>query len=357
MTTKVKGRTLAIGSTFLLLTGCCLVRSAADSPVPLLPDLIPGETRPDGALRLTKPPFYVSDQNPAFSPDGTQLVFTRFEQGYNDGPAGLFLLTIENGYTRRLTPFEDQDNVNLPGAVWNETSYRIVFASDREESDDLWSVAPDGSDLARITTHIGPTDYIEPSWSPDGQWIVFEVSQPGSSEDGRVGHVWKSRPDGSDLTQLTDGAIDDRQPNWSPAGDRILYQRRTFPAGQWDIYSIATDGSDAQQVTHTPSSDTDASWSPSGGCIVYSSDYEGLSVANIYIVSATAGIPIRVTNDATYDGAPSWSPDGHWIAFESSIDSAYDGPTSLWRIAVPQDVCDKDTVRLRRSVTEIEGEA
>ncbi len=296
-------------------------------------------TRPDGATPLTVPPDPASDQNPAFSPAGARLVFTRFTGGYNDGPAALFLLDLNGGGgVTRLTPVEDQDNVNLPGAAWNGVNDRIVLSSDRQEADDLWRIAPDGSDFTRITTHTDTARYSEPSWSPDGQWIVFEVSRPGTSQDGRVGQIWLVRNDGRDLTPLTDGNYDDRQPNWSPTGERILFQRRTLPDGQWDIYTIAPDGSDLRQVTNTDADDTDASWSPGGGCIVYSSDYGELSAANIYIVPAAGGTPTRLTNDSTYDGAPSWSPDGRWVAFESATDGE-DTPTALWRIAVPEGAC------------------
>lgn len=319
----------------VLPAGCLLPPAATPKALPL-------ETRSDRAIRLTTPPGSASDQNPASSPDGTRLVFTSFENGYNEGLAGLLLLNLNNGQITRLTPVEDQDNVNLPGSAWNGGNDRIVFASDRQEADDLWRIAPDGSDFSRITTHAGMPRFIEPSWSPDGQWIVFEGSQPGASEDGLVGHIWKVRSDGSSLAQLTsDPAYDDRQPNWSPAGDRILFQRRALPDGQWDIYTMASDGSDPHNVTDDPTaSDTDASWSPGGQCIVYSTDHGGLPVPNIFVISARGGQPVRVTlSDTHEDGAPSWSPDGKWIAFESHEGPGEDSPSALWRIAAPGPAC------------------
>jgi dipeptidyl aminopeptidase/acylaminoacyl peptidase len=142
------------------------------------------------------------------------------------------------------------------------------------------------------------------------------------------------RADGTELTPLTDGTHDDRQPNWSPSGERILFQRRSLPNGDWDIHTISPDGSNLYNVTSSPSSDTDASWSPDGSWIVYSSDYGGLPAPNIYAIHASGGVPARVTSNATHeDGAPSWSPDGQWIAFESHAGQDEDSPAALWRIA------------------------
>jgi len=312
-----------------------------DTPPHALPSPVPAG-RSDGALRLTVLPQNVSDQNPAFSPDGTRLVFTRFENGYNLGPAGLFLLDLATGQITRLTPSEDQDNVNLPGAAWNEINGRIVFASDRAEADDLWRIAPDGSDFSRVTSHDGPPWYIEPSWSPDGQWIVFEADAD-LPDDRQQGSIWKVRADGRDLTQLTDGpggGTDDRQPNWSPIGDRILFQSRIPDSDDWNLYTMNQDGRDIRPVTTEPSSDTDASWSPDGVCIVYSSDFGGLPMPNLFIVPVNGGQPIRVTfSDVNEDGAPSWSPDGDWIAFESHVGQDEDTPSSLWRISVQEGIC------------------
>jgi TolB protein len=100
----------------LLLFALLIVVGCYPPPLPS-PPVLPANTRSDGAIRLTTPLAGASDQNPAFSPDGSRVVFTRFDRGYNGGPAGLFLLDLSSLQATRLTPVEDQDNVNLPGAA------------------------------------------------------------------------------------------------------------------------------------------------------------------------------------------------------------------------------------------------
>lgn len=50
--------------------------------------------RSDGAIRITTPGGSASDQNSAFSPAGATLCFTRFDSGYNNGPASVFLVDL-----------------------------------------------------------------------------------------------------------------------------------------------------------------------------------------------------------------------------------------------------------------------
>jgi len=323
---------------FLAITGCPLLSPGqtesfqpADEPVPEGTSFH-GELRLDGAEQVNIS-VAGSLQNPQWSPDGNFLLFTRFEDGYNGEPADLMVVRLDSGSTRTLVA-DGSGNINLPGSSWNALTGEIVFSSSREPHDEIYLIDEDGSpgDESRITERTDRMAY-EPSFSPDGQWIVFESHELDVEDNGVI---VRYRIDGSmPYTTLTPADEDCRQPNWSPDGEHILFQK--FNGEQWDIWIMDSDGTHPRQITVGPGNKTDGAFSPDGECIVYSSDEFGGEAANLVLTYITNGYPIRLTHFEGYDGAPSWSPDGERIAFESYPGDPDDSPgTTIWVIEVPQ---------------------
>jgi TolB protein len=246
-------------------------------------------------------------QNPCWSPDDEKLVITRWRNGYNRGLADLVLVDARTAGATLLTTAEAM-NVNLPGSCWDAASGLIVYTSDELDRDEVWLVPSGGGPPVRVTDRPGQVAF-EPSFSPDGLWIVFESHPEGTDDEGSL---WKVRADGSELTQLTSGDGDDRQPNWSPRGDLIVFQ--SLRSGPWRIWTIGPDGADPRILT--TGDGTDASFSPDGAFIVFSSDEE-LELANLFVIPSAGGSEVRVRVSDTYDGAPAWSRSGLWIAFET----------------------------------------
>ncbi|MGH7545879.1 MAG: amidohydrolase family protein, partial [Gemmatimonadota bacterium] len=90
----------------------------------------------------------------------------------------------------------------------------------------------------------------QPTWSPDGNWIAYVV---WSEEAGGVGHVYKVRAGGGRPTRLTQRPAIYQQPAWSPDGRRIVMLRgpaRAFreatgpiaPGAQDDLAWVNADG-------------------------------------------------------------------------------------------------------------------
>jgi TolB protein len=269
-------------------------------------------------------------QNGAWSPAADAIVLTRFRSGYNAGPADLYTYALTT-QTLHLLVSDGNDNVNLPGACWNPVARAIVFASSRDPHDEIFRIDDTGSpgEEVAVTSRNSQVGY-EPSFSPDGQWVVFE-SHPEDVE--AQGIITKHHIDSTLIYQaLTDSGEDCRQPNWAPAGDHILYQK--LAGEQWDIWVMNIDGTGRHQVTTGSGDKTDASFSPDGRWIVFSSDQE-IESANLFVIPVEGGTAVRVTNYDGYDGAPSWSSDGR-IVFETFPGDPDDSEgTTLWVINAP----------------------
>ncbi|MDX1562368.1 MAG: PQQ-binding-like beta-propeller repeat protein, partial [Gammaproteobacteria bacterium] len=71
---------------------------------------------------------------------------------------------------------------------------------------------------------------------PDGEWVYFNSDRAGNFD------IWRVRPDGSDLEQITSDDYEDWFPHPSPDGETLAYVGERAD-GLDDIYLTASDGS------------------------------------------------------------------------------------------------------------------
>jgi Tol biopolymer transport system component len=173
-----------------------------------------------------------------------------------------------------------------------------------------------------------------PDWSPDGQRVLFDSGRNG---DG-ITRLLFFYGDGSGEEALQ---IAGQQPSWAPDNDRFVY-RGCDPTGNrcglWLARAVPLKPWEAGANVIGPLlEEADAAhpdWSPVSNEIVYQSPAG--SSWDLYLINADGGEPRRLTTSPTLEGLPAWSPDGQWIAYVS-----FDGTNWSLRLIRPDSSDDR----------------
>ena len=236
--------------------------------------------RSDGAALTSLSAGPAADLSVRAAPGG-RLAVTRdthaqcghvyWAQGYD-----LFTMNRDGGGLTRLT---DNCPISDEQPAWSPSGRHLVFS----RSGELWSMRSDGTDLAKLTCNVpsgqDPGAY-QPDWSPDGRQIAFDlygdidVMTPAGADIHKVatGSGPSFSPDGSQLAyagppfgssqgihiltlasgadaRLTSGY--DGAPAWSPDGTTIVFAHADDPARNWVLQTIGADGRGLRTIVDT----------------------------------------------------------------------------------------------------------
>jgi Tol biopolymer transport system component/predicted Ser/Thr protein kinase len=150
------------------------------------------------------------------------------------------------------------------------------------------SAAPGGPPMQFISS---AREQDSPQFSPDGKRIVFASDRSGSYE------IWVCDNEGRDPVQLTFGGPLSGTPRWSPDGRQIAFDSR--PQGHSGIYVISADGGQPHLMTSETSEDVVPSWSRDGKWIYFNSNRGGDS--QIWKVPAQGGQAVQVTRKGGFE--------------------------------------------------------
>ena len=257
--------------------------------------------------RLTNNP--ASDHSPSWSPDGKRIAFVSERAGHvaiHGWPTSdIYVMDADGGNPQNLT--NDPSDDRYPS--WSPDGKRIVFSSDRDNDRghniEIYVMDADGGNPQNLTNNL--TEDKSPSWSPDGQRIVFSARREGHVENkfGITYEIYVMDSDGGNLQRLTENRKNDESPSWSPDGQRIVFESdRKGEFENYDIYVMDSDGGNLQKLTNTRGWDTGASWSPDGNRITFMSERSGNT--EIYVMNADGSNPQNLTNNPGGDFHPAW---------------------------------------------------
>jgi TolB protein len=220
-------------------------------------------------------PMALAYDDPVWSPDGTQVAFTRY-----DNPRGVWVINADGSGARLVFAWNE---ARWPS--WSPDGSQILFTRVHggeggqtrcfrnfcftTPTKTYWRLGV--VNVYDSTFHEPPSPLLSlsPYWSPGVSQLVF------AGEHGLV----IQNLDGSNVYNITSDA-DDIDPVWSPTSQRIVYSHRQHD--HWELYAADASGANPARLIDTPArpdgtpaSSVAAAWSPDGKYLAFYTDRTG----------------------------------------------------------------------------------
>ncbi len=212
---------------------------------------------------------------PSWFPDGRRIAF----MSRAEGAPVLRAFDFDTGVARDL--FTWSAGINFPRV--SPDGNRVAFHSDRGGVVNVWMLSLQSGDPVQVTFDAELAGW--PCWSPDGSTLAVELRRGNGTQLGLVASG------GGEIRQLTSEPGQSWTGSWSPDGDRIAFAGQRD--GIWNVWWVSrSTGAERRVTAYTrPNAYVRApDWSPKGDRIVY--EYAEVT-GNIWLMELGAPKPGR----------------------------------------------------------------
>ena len=314
---------------------------------------LPQETHLRNIRQLT---FGGENAEAYFSADGRKLIFQSTREGAECDQ--IYEMNIDGSGVRRLSTGKGRTTCSY----FFPNGKRIIYASTHLADAkcpprpdyskgyvwaiypgyDIFSAAPDGSDLKRLTDAQGYD--AEATISPNGRKIVYTSMEHGDLD------IYTMDLDGKNKKQLTNELGYDGGPFYSYDNQWIVYRAHHPKPGKeadeyqallkqnlirpttLEIWIMKADGTEKRQITRNGTANFAPYFFPDGKRIIFASnmsDPKGRDF-DLYSINLDGSGLQRITYNDTFDGFPMFNPDGKKLVFASNRNGKAQGETNVF---------------------------
>ena len=250
--------------------------------------------------------------DPQIAPDGSSVVYVRRSMDImkDRGRSNLWIIDSDGKNHRAIASSSD----NFFSPRWSPDGSRLVFASSKEGSVQIYLRWMDDGQLARLTDLTSSPRSL--TWSPDGRLIAFTM--PVAAEAAKPFGQLPQKPEGAD---------------WAPevrVVDTLKYradgQKGFLPAEYRQVFIIPSDGGTPRQLTSGNfNHNSSLTWSADSSTLYLAAnrdknwEYEPRET-DLYALTVADGTMTRLTERAGPDFSPEVSPNGRMIAYRGFDD-------------------------------------
>jgi Tol biopolymer transport system component len=227
---------------------------------------------PDGTglVQLTHEPAGIAARWPNWSPDGSHILFVRYNP--LKGAGRIWIMNANGAGQRQLA--SDAPGYRDYQPKYTPDGKQIVFTrcSPHDGLCAIWIMNADGTHrhlLVPFLTAPTETNNFDPAVSPDGQHISFDRFR----FHGIVSQVWVAGINGKHAHPVTAPGLEAVNPAWSPYGSRIAFASNSSRA-QSSVYVMRANGTGVRRLATStwPNNNFGPAYAPSGDQIAFSSD-------------------------------------------------------------------------------------
>lgn len=244
------------------------------------------------------------DSFPKFSPDGTQIAFnSNIERETTD----VYVMNSDGANPVRMTTSKGND---LSRNGWSPDGTKFAYNSDIDGNDEIYLIDIEPF-KPELLIEDKEAELQTPSYSPDGKRVVYTAEFADKHSELRVYDRETKRS-----TLILTTSSPQNYPRWSPDGQWIAFHQEV--SGKWDVFKVRPDGSEISNLTSDPSSDSIPTWSADSATIYFRSNRNGdTENSELFKMNADGSGQTLLPIKKGKLGWGSVSPNGTEIAFAS----------------------------------------